>query len=141
MNRGDIPRMASAPQPDRVDARPDDLNPGPRESSARGAVPAPNPVAPTPAPAAALEPSPAPSTPPVSEEGLLQQAFSALLSTEQHTPSAPPAIRLDSLPNEVLDEIARRVIARMGDESMRAAVLDAAERLVREEIARIKSQS
>jgi hypothetical protein len=28
----------------------------------------------------------------------------------------------------------------MGDESMRSAVLDAAERLVREEIARIKSQ-
>jgi hypothetical protein len=29
----------------------------------------------------------------------------------------------------------------MGDEGMRAAVLDAAERLVREEIARIKSQA
>jgi hypothetical protein len=77
----------------------------------------------------------------VSEEALLQRAFSTLLSTEQHTPAASPAIRLDSLPDEVLDEIARRVIARMSDESMRVAVLDAAERLVREEIARIKSQS
>ena len=33
----------------------------------------------------------------------------------------------------------RRVIARMSDESMRAAVLDVAERLVREEIDRIKN--
>ncbi len=35
-------------------------------------------------------------------------------------------------------QIARRVIARLGDEPMRQAVLDAAERLVREEIERIK---
>ena len=55
-----------------------------------------------------------------------------------------PLLRLrgaDSLPSEVIDEIANRVIARIGDESMRTAVLDAAERLVREEIARIKSQA
>ena len=123
MNRTDIPRIAAAgPQPG-----PDELNLGSWEPAERTAAPAPGPVAPTP--------------PTVSEEALLQRAFSTLLSTEQHTPAASPAIRLDSLPDEVLDEIARRVIARMSDESMRAAVLDAAERLVREEIARIKSQS
>jgi hypothetical protein len=50
-------------------------------------------------------------------------------------------VDIEALPAEVIDEIARRVIARMGDDSMRAAVLDAAERLVREEISRIKAQN
>jgi hypothetical protein len=45
------------------------------------------------------------------------------------------------LTDDVIDEIVRRVIARMGDETMRRAVLDAAERLVREEIERIKRQA
>ena len=40
--------------------------------------------------------------------------------------------------DDVIDEIARRVIARLGDDSMRDAVLDTAERLVSEEIDRIK---
>jgi Arc/MetJ family transcription regulator len=39
----------------------------------------------------------------------------------------------------LVDAVVAKVIARMGDESMRTAVLDAAERLVREEIDRIKS--
>jgi CheY-like chemotaxis protein len=69
----------------------------------------------------------------------LQDAFAALLAAEQGQAIAPVAPRLDSPSNELIDEIARRVIARMGDDSMRTAVLDAAERLVREEIERIKS--
>jgi CheY-like chemotaxis protein len=95
------------------------------------------------APIAAPPPSPAPASPPaatpVSEEAALQQAFAALLSAERELPvPAPP--RADAVPPELIDDIVKRVIARMGDESMRSAVLDAAERLVREEIARIKSQ-
>ena len=43
-----------------------------------------------------------------------------------------------ALSDATIDQIASRVIARLGDESMRQAVLDAAERLVREEIDRIK---
>ena len=39
----------------------------------------------------------------------------------------------------VIDVVVGKVIERMGDEAMRAAVLDAAERLVREEIDRIKN--
>ncbi len=39
----------------------------------------------------------------------------------------------------MIDAVVGKVIARMGDETMRAAVLDAAERLVREEIDRIKN--
>jgi uncharacterized protein YqeY len=44
----------------------------------------------------------------------------------------------EPLSDETIEEIVQRVVARMGDEKMRALVLDAAERLVREEIDRIK---
>jgi len=79
----------------------------------------------------------------------LDQAFAALLSAEQgHAPM--PAMRLgepassgwpqaEAVPDAVIDAVVNKVIARMGDDSMRAAVLDAAERLVREEIDRIKN--
>jgi CheY-like chemotaxis protein len=103
---------------------------------------------PVPAPAPRPAPSPAPVPPPAadsSREVELQDAFAALLAAEQApAPTAVQALtRLDveGIPAEVIDEIARRVIARMGDDSMRAAVLDAAERLVREEISRIKAQN
>jgi CheY-like chemotaxis protein len=97
----------------------------------------PGPVTPQPpaAPAAVAPPPP----PPITEEAMLQQAFTALLSVEQKA-SAAPVLKPEVLTVDVIDEIVRRVIARMGDESMKAAVLDVAERLVREEIARIKSQ-
>jgi CheY-like chemotaxis protein len=96
------------------------------------------PVTPPQASAAASSAPPAPA--PISEEAMLQQAFSALLSVEEKA-SAAPAPKPEVLTADVIDDIVGRVIARMGDESMKAAVLDAAERLVREEIARIKSQS
>jgi CheY-like chemotaxis protein len=137
---GDIPRSAPAPtHQERIPVTSDAVHPGSWDpaTSAQPTIPSAIGQAPPASPSPVPE---APTPPSVSEEALLQQAFSTLLSTEQHTPPAPAVIRLDSLPNEVLDEIARRVIARMGDDSMRAAVLDAAERLVREEIDRIKSQ-
>jgi CheY-like chemotaxis protein len=69
----------------------------------------------------------------------LSDAFGALLSAERGTGStAGPALPPVALSDATIDEIARRVIARLGDEQMRQAVLDAAERLVREEIERIK---
>ena len=68
----------------------------------------------------------------------LSDAFGALLAAERGTPSSGPALPPLALSDATLDEIARRVIARLGDEPMRQAVLDAAERLVREEIERIK---
>jgi hypothetical protein len=80
---------------------------------------------------------------PIETEVSLQDAFAALLAAEQtagRVPSAAPTAPA-AVSSETIDEICRRVIARMGDEGMRAAVLDAAERLVREEIARIKAQS
>lgn len=68
----------------------------------------------------------------------LSDAFGALLAAERGTPFSGPPLPPVPLSDATLDEIARRVIARLGDEPMRQAVLDAAERLVREEIERIK---
>ena len=91
---------------------------------------------------------PAPPVTPIAPVSL-DQAFAALLAAEQgHAPL--PTVRLsespsggwlqaDAVPEAVIDAVVDKVIARMGDDSMRAAVLDAAERLVREEIDRIKN--
>ena len=69
----------------------------------------------------------------------LSDAFVALLAAERGRPlTASPALPAVALSDATIDQIASRVIARLGDESMRQAVLDAAERLVREEIDRIK---
>jgi CheY-like chemotaxis protein len=99
------------------------------------------PAAPAPAPSAADSAAVSPVN--------LDEAFSALLAAEQGLAVAPgPAAGVmrapsatfpETLPDATLDAIAARVIARMGDDKMRAAVLDAAERLVREEIDRIKN--
>jgi CheY-like chemotaxis protein len=116
---------------------------------------APRPVAPAPAPPVAPPPpappqrvAPAPSVASPTPERVplevsLQEAFAALLAAEHALPRtpSPTASAPATVSSETIEEICRRVIARMGDESMRAAVLDAAERLVREEIARIKSQA
>jgi CheY-like chemotaxis protein len=76
----------------------------------------------------------------------LEQAFAALLAAEQGLALAPPGHAEpvprgwpEPVPEAVIEAVVGKVIARMGDETMRAAVLDAAERLVREEIDRIKN--
>jgi CheY-like chemotaxis protein len=86
---------------------------------------------------------PAPPIPPIPMTPVsLDQAFAALLAAEQGQAVASPR-RVESppeaLPDTVIDALVGKVIERMGDEAMRAAVLDAAERLVREEIDRIKN--
>ncbi|MGH9309040.1 MAG: response regulator [Vicinamibacterales bacterium] len=77
----------------------------------------------------------------------LADAFAALLAAEQgqappQSAAAPPQAAAAPQPiailEETIEEVVRRVIARMGEESMRQLVLDTAERLVREEIERIK---
>jgi hypothetical protein len=82
--------------------------------------------------------SPEPSA--AADEAPLADAFAALLAAEQHValpgPAVPPAA---ALTDEAMDEIVRRVLARMTDTAVRAIVLDVAERLVREEIERIKN--
>ncbi len=105
----------------------------------------------TPAPPAATPPAPRVETPRVeappamtsspapvpAQPAALHEAFAALLSAEQARPIAPVAG--EPMSEEAVDAIVRQVVARMKDEDMRRLVLDTAERLVREEIDRIKS--
>jgi hypothetical protein len=131
----------SAPAEDRQPASPPPVRQAPPVQSPP-TEPAPQlatTVAPV-SPVTAVNPVSLPS--PVS----LDQAFAALLAAEQgqaHVPpgQAEPASRgwADPVPDAVIDTVVGKVIARMGDEKMRAVVLDAAERLVREEIDRIKN--
>jgi CheY-like chemotaxis protein len=73
----------------------------------------------------------------------LANAFAALLAAEEGQ-DVPPDLAIFAPPmpaavtEDTIEEIVRRVIAKMGDDSMRRAVVDTAERLVREEIDRIK---
>ena len=126
------------------------------DAPAPAAKPQPNAA---PAPVAAVPPPPTPPVhppPPVARpadkpsadvEGqmprgpipALHAAFAALLAAEQGEPvdaQLPPPE--PSLTDDQIEQIAARVIARMGDDRMRTLVLDVAERLVREEIERIK---
>jgi CheY-like chemotaxis protein len=65
--------------------------------------------------------------------------FAALLAAEQKQPAYRPAGYTPALSDAVIDEIVRRVVARMSAEAVQRVVLDTAERLVREEIDKIKA--
>ena len=121
------------------------IDPQPAPASAFAPVPAALPVAP------ALE-LPLPHPPPLPA---LPDAFAALLAAERsETPSAAqslwPAAAAEAAPappaevgEEVIEDIVRRVLDRLSDTVVRDAVADVAskvaERLVGEEIARIKA--
>lgn len=77
------------------------------------------------------------SAPVSAQPAALHEAFAALLSAEQERPIAP--VPGEPMSEEAVDAIVRQVVARMKDEDLRRLVLDTAERLVREEIDRIKS--
>ena len=68
----------------------------------------------------------------------LAEAFATLLSAERSHTIAPSAFGASGVSDDLVDELARRVIARLGDRAVHDTVLDVAERLVREEIDRIK---
>ena len=53
-------------------------------------------------------------------------------------PFEPPSINEQALREDVIEQVTRRVVERMADAAVRQVVLDVAERLVREEIDRIK---
>jgi hypothetical protein len=85
-------------------------------------------------PAVAAPPVTAPAAP-VS----LAEAFATLLAAEHGQAGAPISLRQNATPApDVVDDIVRQVLDRLRHEDMRRVVLDVAERLVREEIARIK---
>jgi hypothetical protein len=91
---------------------------------------------------------PAPTTPLGSGGNVILDAFHALLAMEQGEPrpamrsqggaAAPAAVVTD----ELVDEVARRVVERLAPNTARdlvkQVVAEVAERLIREEIARIK---
>jgi CheY-like chemotaxis protein len=83
------------------------------------------------------EPQPASTTP----LPTLAEAFAALLAAEKGQPVTPRALTRDAVDEEVVEQVTRRVIERLGDAAVRDIVLDVAERLVKEEIARIKSNA
>jgi CheY-like chemotaxis protein len=83
------------------------------------------------------EPAPAQAASKVS----LASAFSALLAAEHATPSAPPPAPAEGVSDAAIEEAVRRVLVRMTDDVVRGIVHETAERLVREEIERIKANS
>jgi CheY-like chemotaxis protein len=90
------------------------------------------PATPAPEPETSVLPG-APSMPSLAE------AFAALLSAEQSRAISPAVSRPPSVSDDAIEEIVRRVISRMGEQAVRDTVVDVAERLVREEIDRIKA--
>ena len=143
------PPAASAPAETRDDFGNWDIQtePPPRPPSAGGpAVRETQATAPAPStPAGASTPAPnevptiAPEMSPVAQAPALADAFAALLAAEQKVaPAAAPASGLDE---RAIEEVVRRVLARMSDDVVRSTVLEVAERLVREEIDRIKRQA
>jgi CheY-like chemotaxis protein len=100
------------------------------------AIAPPRPVA---VPPAAPAPSFTPSALPVAGPSLAS-AFSALLAAEQvHPRLRGTAAPSTALSEEAVEEVVRRVVTRMTDEIVRKVVLETAERLIREEIERIKT--
>ena len=85
-------------------------------------------------------PAPTPASPGVTPPAMpsLAEAFAALLSAEQSRLISPAAPRVAIVSDDTIDDIVRRVAARMSEQAVRETVLDVAERLVREEIDRIK---
>ena len=72
----------------------------------------------------------------------LADAFAALLTAEGRvpytSPGGPPSAGTPPDPEALIDAIADRVLARLENSKLRAVVLEAAERLVRQEIERLK---
>ena len=119
----------------------------------RAVVPAPA-LVPLPAPmltppSAAQIPPPAPVVQPSAPRAQdaasadpvpsLAEAFAALLAAERGQPVPPSQIRPGMISDEVIDDIVGRVTERMNERAVRDTVVDVAERLVRDEIARIKA--
>ena len=70
----------------------------------------------------------------------LANVFSALLAAERQNPHARATpVTSPALSEAAVEEVVQKVVRRMTDELVRKIVLETAERLIREEIARIKA--
>lgn len=78
--------------------------------------------------------------PPASRVSLVN-AFSALLAAEQsnHAVAAPAPVA-PVVSEAMVEEVVRRVLTQMTDETVQRIVLETAERLIRDEIEKIKAQ-
>jgi CheY-like chemotaxis protein len=113
-----------------------ELPTGPIWDSGLGA-PAPVPMAfPAGAPLPPHMAPPAPAAPPPPKV-TLANAFTALLAAEQS--SQPAGAPPPTLSEASIEDAVRRVLVRMTDDLVRRIVLDTAERLIREEIEKIKA--
>ncbi len=137
------PTRAAAPLPPPPPAPATEVNLPPPEGGwldeARQPVPSLRPAeqqAPAltpPPPAAPQAPESAPATLPS-----LSDAFGALLAAEQEQPRPAAAARAP-VTDETIELVVQKVVERLTTAAVRETVTDVAERLVREEIARIKS--
>jgi hypothetical protein len=148
----------------RLDAKFAGLNTSMPSSPAAPAEPAASPAAPSDSPVSPAAPSepPAPPRPVAPASGLIAEAFAALLALEDGQPGATP-VRLTTgdghaptppaaappaaapvITDAVIEDIVRRVVERLGPDAVRAVVVDVvsdvSERLVKEEIERIRNQ-
>jgi hypothetical protein len=96
----------------------------------------PDPIHQTSRPIEAVRPSAASSAPPPKVS--LVSAFSALLAAEQSAPAAAQAAAAPVTEASVEDAV-RRVLVKMTDDLVRRIVLETAERLIKEEIEKIKA--
>lgn len=112
--------------------------------------------APAGGPAATPAAAPVPPNPPTDSSRLIADAFVALLALEDGQPGAKP-VRLTSahvpappaaeptISDALIEDVVRRVIERLGPDAVRAVVTDVvaeiSERLVKEEIERIRKQN
>jgi hypothetical protein len=70
----------------------------------------------------------------------LANVFSALLAAERKNPEARATlVASPALSEAAVEEVVQKVVRRMTDELVRKIVLETAERLIREEIDRIKA--
>jgi CheY-like chemotaxis protein len=83
---------------------------------------------------------PAPGAAPTNKVSLAS-AFSALLAAEAAAPPAPNAAQAPTVSDDAIEEAVRRVLVRMTEDVVRSIVHETAERLVREEIERIKTSA
>ena len=73
------------------------------------------------------------------ERPTLAAAFSALLAAEKSRPAAHAAA--PQISEAAIEDVVKRVLARMAGDTVTRVVLETAERMIREEISRTKDPS
>ena len=126
--------MGAPPGASRVEERHEDLSAGIAELQ----QPPPQATPPGQDPMATWDPD-LPADEGAARQPHLANAFAALLAAEEgDTSAAFPAFGVPVVSEAMIEDIVGRVIARLGDSVVRQTVTEVAERLVRQEIERIK---